>query len=47
MNNNCIGAFDSDRGGCVQGGVGYWQHMRDVFPRKFQRMAQVEHELLQ
>lgn len=31
--------------GCVQGGIGYWQKMRDEQPPKFDKMAIVEHEL--
>ena len=45
LNNNCIGDFDSPRGGCVQGGIGYWQKIRDLFPAKFDRMAEIEHKL--
>jgi 3'-phosphoadenosine 5'-phosphosulfate sulfotransferase (PAPS reductase)/FAD synthetase len=38
-NNNCF------KTGCVQGGIGYWQKMRDEFPDKFNTMAKMEHEL--
>lgn len=38
-NNNCF------KSGCVQGGIGYWQKMRDDFPEKFNRMAEMEHKL--
>lgn len=38
-NNNCLGT------GCVQGGIGYWQKIREDFPDKFDKMAEVEHEL--
>ncbi len=38
-NNNCF------RTGCVQGGIGYWQKMRTDFPKKFNYMANIEHEL--
>lgn len=38
-NNNCF------KTGCVQGGIGYWQKMRDEFPDKFLAMAQMEHRL--
>lgn len=38
-NNNC---FET---GCVQGGIGYWQKMQREFPDKFEKMAQIEHEL--
>lgn len=38
-NNNCL------KTGCVQGGIGYWQLMRKIFPDKFDKMALVEHDL--
>lgn len=38
-NNNCL------QTGCVQGGIGYWQKMKKVFPGKFEAMASMEHEL--
>lgn len=38
-NNNCF------KTGCVQGGIGYWQKMRDEYPEKFDKMAEVEHDL--
>lgn len=38
-NNNCF------RTGCVQGGIGYWQWMRDNHPEKFNKMAKIEHDL--
>lgn len=38
-NNNCFGT------GCVQGGIGYWQKMLVEFPDKFNKMADMEHEL--
>ncbi len=38
-NNNCWNT------GCVQGGIGYWQWMRDNQLEKFDAMAVVEHEL--
>lgn len=38
-NNNCL------QTGCVQGGIGYWQLMRTLFPEKFLAMANLEHEL--
>ena len=44
-NNNCFGKDDESIGGCVQGGIGYWQKMRDMFPKKFLAMAKLEHEL--
>lgn len=39
QNNNCL------KTGCVQGGVGYWQKMKEEFPEKFLAMADMEHEL--
>jgi 3'-phosphoadenosine 5'-phosphosulfate sulfotransferase (PAPS reductase)/FAD synthetase len=36
-NNNCIG--------CVKGGMGYWNKIREDFPEDFARMAKVEREL--
>ena len=39
QNNNCFST------GCVQGGIGYWQKMRNEFPEKFDVMADLEHEL--
>lgn len=39
LNNNCF------RTGCVQGGIGYWQKIRDEFPDTFDRMANMEHKL--
>lgn len=38
-NNNCLGT------GCVQGGIGYWQLMRDIMPQNFDSMAEMEHYL--
>lgn len=38
-NNNCF------KTGCVQGGIGYWQKIKEDFPNKFNKMAQVEHNL--
>lgn len=38
-NNNCF------QTGCVQGGIGYWQKMMIDFPDKFNKMANIEHEL--
>lgn len=38
-NNNCL------KRGCVQGGIGYWQKMKKMFPDKFYAMAKVEHDL--
>ena len=38
-NNNCF------KTGCVQGGIGYWQKMKDEFPEKFLTMAKIEHDL--
>jgi len=45
LNNNCIGADDSPIGGCIQGGVGYWQKIRSIYPKKYAYMANIEHEL--
>ena len=39
LNNNCFNT------GCVQGGIGYWQKMGREFPDKFDKMANMEHEL--
>lgn len=38
-NNNCFGT------GCVQGGIGYWKKIQIDFPDKFNKMAELEHEL--
>ncbi len=38
-NNNCI------KTGCVQGGIGYWQLYKRIFPKKFNNMARREHEI--
>lgn len=38
-NNNCF------KTGCIQGGIGYWQKIRDEYPEKFDAMAAIEHEL--
>lgn len=38
-NNNCFGT------GCVQGGIGYWKKMKEDFPDKFDKMAEMEHKL--
>jgi hypothetical protein len=38
-NNNCLNT------GCIQGGVGYWQKIKTLFPEKFEAMAQMEHNL--
>lgn len=45
LNNNCMGACDSEKGGCVQGGIGYWQKIKIVYPKKYEYMARLEHEL--
>jgi hypothetical protein len=45
LNNNCIGGDDSPIGGCVQGGIGYWQKIKDLYPKKFDYMANIEHEI--
>ena len=44
-NNNCIGADESPKGGCVQGGIGYWQLIKEKYPHKYDYMAEIEHEL--
>lgn len=36
-NNNCIG--------CVKGGAGYWNKIRDDFPKVFAKMAKTERDL--
>ena len=38
-NNNCL------KTGCVQGGVGYWKKIQKEYPKKFQKMAEMEHLL--
>jgi PP-loop superfamily ATP-utilizing enzyme len=38
-NNNCF------KTGCVQGGIGYWQKIKNEYPAKFEAMAKMEHEL--
>lgn len=43
-NNNCLGSTE-DTGGCVQGGAGYYQLLREKFPRKYIAMAKMEHKL--
>jgi len=45
LNNNCMGADDSPIGGCVQGGIGYWQKIKEIFPKKYDYMANIEHDL--
>lgn len=44
-NNNCLGDPDSPKGGCIQGGIGYWKKIQSIYPRKFEYMAAMEHEL--
>lgn len=39
-NNNCL----KDKG-CVQGGMGYWQKMKEVKPDNYYKMAGIEHRL--
>ena len=36
-NNNCIG--------CVKGGMGYWNKIRDNFPEEFNKMSEIEQKL--
>ena len=43
-NNNCFGKTE-DTGGCVQGGIGYWQKIQKEYPKKFDAMAKMEHKL--
>ena len=45
LNNNCMGADDSPVGGCVQGGVGYWQKIKIMYPKKYNYMAGIEHRI--
>ena len=45
LNNNCMGGSDSPIGGCIQGGIGYWQKIREIYPKKFEYMANIEHRL--
>lgn len=45
LNNNCIGADDSPKGGCIQGGIGYWQKIQRLYPKKFDYMSEMEHKL--
>jgi len=36
-NNNCIG--------CPKGGLGYWNHVRTVFPERFEQIADIQDSL--
>jgi len=38
-NANCLAR------GCVKGGMGYWNHYRKIFPRRFDEMAKMEREI--
>ena len=38
-NNNCLKTM------CIQGGIGYWQKVQRDMPKKFDTMADIEHEL--
>jgi 3'-phosphoadenosine 5'-phosphosulfate sulfotransferase (PAPS reductase)/FAD synthetase len=38
-NNNCLNT------GCVQGGIGYWQKLKEVMPDAYSKMANMEHKL--
>lgn len=38
-NNNCL------KTGCIQGGIGYWQHLYKIKPDLYLDMAKLEHEL--
>jgi hypothetical protein len=42
-NNNCLGTDDGEKGGCIQGGIGYWKRIQVIFPKKFNYMADLEH----
>ena len=44
-NNNCFGKSDTSIGGCIQGGIGYWQKMKRDFREKWEKMADMEHKL--
>ena len=44
-NNNCFGKSETSIGGCVQGGIGYWQKMAREYPEKFRKMGEMEHKL--
>jgi len=44
-NNNCMGNTTSAVGGCVQGSVGYWQRIKELYPDKYHYMACWEHIL--
>jgi hypothetical protein len=43
-NNNCLGSTP-ETGGCIQGGIGYWQKIQRELPLKFDNMADMEHEI--
>lgn len=43
-NNNCLGKTEIT-GGCIQGGIGYWQKIQRDFVKKFNAMAEREHRL--
>lgn len=45
LNNNCLGTEDGCVGGCIQGGVGYWQKIKKLYPKKFNYMAEIEHQI--
>tara|TARA_R110000772_G_scaffold165533_3_gene276868 strand:- start:712 stop:1587 length:876 start_codon:yes stop_codon:yes gene_type:complete len=38
-NNNCF------KTGCVQGGIGYWKKIQKDFPKIFNKMAKIEHQI--
>ena len=44
-NNNCFGKSDTSIGGCVQGGIGYWQKLKREYREKWEKMADMEHKL--
>ena len=45
LNNNCLGDPSSEKGGCVQGGIGYWKKIRDIYPKKYEYMGRMEHHI--
>ena len=41
-NNNCL---NPKTGGCISGGIGYWQKIKREMPSLFENMAKIEHDL--
>lgn len=37
-NANCL------RSGCIKGGMGYWNKFREIYPQRFEKMAQLEED---